>query len=45
MQVRGKAEREKFKAALPSFRMENVRSLANKIDELEAQTRTNMEFW
>ena len=47
MQSSSKAERERkrrFKAAFPSIIMENLRSLANKMGELEALTRKNLEF-
>ena len=37
-------ERGRFKPARSSFIMENVRSPSNKMDELEALTRTNLDF-
>ena len=37
--------KRRFKPALPSFIMGNVRSLTYKTDEFEALTRTNLEFW
>ena len=37
--------KREVKPALPSFIMGNVESLINKMDLLEALTRTNLEFW
>ena len=44
MQIRGKRGRgERGGLGLPSFIIGNVRSFANKMDEFEALTRTNLD--
>uniref|UniRef100_A0A3Q3AYX4 Endonuclease/exonuclease/phosphatase domain-containing protein n=1 Tax=Kryptolebias marmoratus TaxID=37003 RepID=A0A3Q3AYX4_KRYMA len=43
-EAKRRARRRKFKPSLPAIIMGNVRSLANKLDELQALIRTQQEY-